>query len=119
MPRQSDQICEWSMKTTILYRTENTHDFKASELKALKPGDLLYWSGTYTPTEKRDLPITHVMLYLGIHKETGKPLVFGASDGRVYQGKSQNGVSIFDFSLPKADSKAQFYGYASLKDIKD
>lgn len=34
-------------------------------------------------------------------KKSGRPLVFGASDGRVYQGERRTGVSIFDLSLPK------------------
>ena len=36
----------------------------------------------------------------------------GASDGRRYRGIKRNGVSVFDFVLPKADSRSVFVGYA-------
>src|SRR5205823_2255768 len=50
------------------------------ELKELKPGDLLFWSGTYSI--ERDPPITHAMIYLGREKKTGARVMVGASDGR-------------------------------------
>jgi hypothetical protein len=37
--------------------------------------------------------------------------VFGASDGRTYDSERRNGVSVFDFSLPKQEKKSEFYGY--------
>jgi hypothetical protein len=38
-------------------------------------------------------------------------VVFGASDGRTYDNERRNGVSVFDFSLPKKGNKSEFYGY--------
>ncbi|MEZ0277409.1 MAG: NlpC/P60 family protein, partial [Roseimicrobium sp.] len=111
VPRQSDEICRWVMRRTRLYRTEDTSTLKDKSLSALKPGDLLFWSGTYETSSPRELPISHVMLYLGKRKKDGKPVVFGASDGRTYDGQRRNGVSVFDFVMPKRDGKAAFYGY--------
>jgi hypothetical protein len=51
------------------------------------------------------------MLYLGKRKSGDKPVVFGASDGRRYEGQSRCGVSVFDFELPKPGGKVAFYGY--------
>ena len=37
------------------------------EFDNLKPGDLLFWTGTYSI--QRDPPITHAMIYLGREKK--------------------------------------------------
>jgi cell wall-associated NlpC family hydrolase len=111
VPRQSDEICRWVMRRTVLYRTEKVSSLKDAAFSALKPGDLLFWTGTYDVTSARELPISHVMLYLGKRKKDGKPVVFGASDGRTYENQRRNGVSVFDFSLPKQGNKSEFFGY--------
>lgn len=87
------------------------------ELAPLKPGDLLFWTGTYQID--RDPPITHVMIYLGINRHTGRRVMVGASEGRRFNSISMYGVSVFDFTLPgkaKAgdDSTARFVGYGSI-----
>jgi len=68
-------------------------------------------------TAPRKIPVTHVMLYLGKLKKSGKAVVFGASDGRVYQGERRTGVSVFDFSLPSAGGTSSFYGYGSIPGV--
>lgn len=117
VPRQSDEICRWVMRNAVIYRTENTASLKNTAFSALHPGDLLFWTGTYDTGGTRELPITHVMLYLGKRKKDGKPIVFGASDGRSYNGERRNGVSVFDFSLPQRGSKASFFGYGPIPGI--
>lgn len=114
VPRQSDEICEWVMKQSVLYRTENVGALDETPFKALKPGDLLFWTGTYETSTPRELPISHVMLYLGKRKKDGKAVVFGASDGRTYEGQRRNGVSVFDFALPMRASKTEFFGYGAI-----
>lgn len=109
-PRQSDEICRWVMNHAVLYRTESPADFKAPAFSALKPGDLVFWSGTYD-TAPRELPISHVMIYIGRRKSDNKPILFGASDGRTYDGQRRNGVSVFDFHIPKPGDKSAIYGY--------
>ncbi len=118
-PRQSDEICRWVMRHTALFRTEDTSTLKDTSLSALQPGDLLFWSGTYETSTPRELPISHVMLYLGKRKKDGKPIVFGASDGRSYDGQRRNGVSVFDFVMPRRDGKAAFYGYGRIPGLTD
>jgi len=112
VPRQSDQIAQWVILGGDWTRTEKVYDLKAPEFEKLRPGDLLFWSGTYEHTERK-MPVSHVMIYLGTHRKTGKPVIFGASDGRTYDGKRRCGVSVFDFPLPQADAKTQFFGYGS------
>ena len=79
--------------------------------KDLRPGDLLFWSGTYEPTDGRTVPVSHVQIFLGHEKTTGEPVMIGASDGRTYRGTKREGYGVFDFKLPKPSSKAKFLGY--------
>jgi cell wall-associated NlpC family hydrolase len=88
------------------------------ELDLLKPGDLLFWRGTYNID--RDPPITHTMIYLGREKRTNKRVMIGSSDGRTYDGKQRWGVSVFDFKIPpppqSGDAKISpvFVGYGRI-----
>lgn len=109
-PRQSDELCLWVKAESTLHLTPTAGALDHAEFAALQPGDLLFWTGTYA-TSERKLPISHVMLYLGKRKTDGKPVIFGASDGRRYEGQSRCGVSVFDFELPKPGGKVAFYGY--------
>ena len=69
VPRDSSQQYVWVRKAgnfnAVLSRNEDSF-----ELDALKPGDLLFWRGTYSID--RDPPITHVMIYLGREKRDEK-----------------------------------------------
>lgn len=116
VPRSSDLMCGWVQENTLLYRVQQADSLKHHEFASLQPGHLLFWSGTYN-SAPRKIPVTHVMLYLGKLKKSGKHVVFGASDGRSYQGQRRTGVSVFDFSLPKAGSRASFYGYGLIPGI--
>ena len=78
------------------------------ELNGLKPGDLLFWSGTYS--SERDPPITHVMIYLGREKKTGARVMVGASDGRTYQSQQRFGVSVFEFKMPQTQNSEAYEG---------
>ena len=109
VPRQSDEMCNWVDKKTHLYLTPTATSFGSEEFDNLKPGDLLFWTNSLETTRK--LPVTHVMVYLGKLKKSGKRIVFGSSDGRSFHGERRSGVSVFDFSLPKPDSTKHFYGY--------
>lgn len=108
-PRDASSIYLWAQSYGTLkeVRTSDLHD---SRLKDLRPGDLLFWEGTYDVG--RTPPISHVMVYLGREKGNGEQVMAGASDGRKYRGVKRNGVSVFDFTLPKPGSRAVFVGYA-------
>ena len=117
VPRDSSQQYVWVRKAgdfnAVLSRKEDSF-----ELNDLKPGDLLFWRGTYNID--RDPPITHTMIYLGREKRTKKRVMIGSSDGRTYDGKQRWGVSVFDFKLPpppkSGDAKMTpvFVGYGRI-----
>ena len=117
VPRDSSQQYVWVRKAgnfnAVLSRKEDSFEFDA-----LKPGDLLFWSGTYNID--RDPPVTHTMIYLGREKRTKKRVMIGSSDGRTYDGKQRFGVSVFDFKMPpppnSGDAKISpvFVGYGRI-----
>src|SRR5213079_1543717 len=120
VPRDSSQQYVWVRKAgdfnAVLSRHEDSFEFDA-----LKPGDLLFWSGTYNID--RDPPVTHTMIYLGREKRTKKRVMIGSSDGRTYDGKQRWGVSVFDFKIPpppnSGDAKISpvFVGYGRIPDL--
>ncbi|WP_193212693.1 C40 family peptidase [Luteolibacter marinus] len=77
----------------------------------LKPGDLLFWTGTYTPRDGREVAVSHVQIFLGHEKSDNRPVMIGSSDGRSYRGIARNGYGVFDFRLPRAGSKGKFLGF--------
>ena len=117
VPRDSSQQYVWVRKAgnfnAVLSRHEDSFEFDA-----LKPGDLLFWRGTYNID--RDPPVTHTMIYLGREKRTKKRVMVGSSDGRTYDGKQRWGVSVFDFKMPpppqSGDAKISpvFVGYGRI-----
>jgi cell wall-associated NlpC family hydrolase len=111
VPRDSRGQYGWLIDKGTL-RTVGEEQMSNFDYRALRPGDLLFWTGTYDVN--RDVPISHVMLYLGTEKATGKPVMWGASDGRSYGGKQRFGVSVFDFKLPRSESKSRFVGFGQL-----
>ncbi len=118
VPRDSSEQYVWVRKAGN-FRAVLSRHADSFELDALKPGDLLFWSGTYQI--ERDPPVTHTMIYLGREKKTGERIMVGASDGRTYHGRQRYGVSVFDFKLPRPSSPEDdaklnpvFVGYGSI-----
>ena len=122
VPRDSSQQYVWVRKggsfNAVVSRKEDSF-----ELDDLKPGDLLFWRGTYNID--RDPPITHSMIYLGREKRTNKRVMVGSSDGRTYDGKQRWGVSVFDFKMPpphkSGDAKISpvFVGYGRIPGLSE
>lgn len=110
IPRSAHDIYLWAKQKGKFYSV-SSNDFQSPEFSQLKPGDLLFWSGTY-PTNHSDY-VTHVMIYLGKNIQN-QPLMFGSSDGRVYNGHRMWGVSVFDFNLPKPGASSHFIGYSCI-----
>src|SRR5260370_136785 len=98
VPRDSSQQYVWLRRARRFEAVLSQKD-DSFELKDLKPGDLLFWTGTYSI--KRDPPITHAMIYLGREKKTGNRVMVGASDGRAYEDDARLGVSVFDFKIQR------------------
>jgi cell wall-associated NlpC family hydrolase len=119
-PRDSSGQYLWARRGGFYPVVSKSGD--SSEFKELLPGDLMFWTGTYE--SGRDIPISHVMMYLGREKGSGKRIVFGASDGRSYNGIQRWGVSVFDFKMPKADATnpqkatVEFVGYARIPGLR-
>lgn len=103
-PRSANDLYHWVKNSGRLHLV-NADDFSSPDFAQLQPGDLLFWSGTYSVSG-----ISHVMIYLGRDRQ-GKPLVFGSSDGRTYNGQRMWGVSLYDFTLPRPGSRGKFVGY--------
>jgi cell wall-associated NlpC family hydrolase len=108
VPRQADELYAWVRKAGLFQAVVATR-LDSFELDALRPGDLLFWSGTYEVD--RVLPVTHVMIYLGREAKNGNRVMFGASEGRRYGNNPRAGVSVFDFVLPSPHDKSRFLGY--------
>jgi peptidoglycan DL-endopeptidase CwlO len=121
-PRDSSEQYSWVRRARQFESVLSQKD-DSFELEDLKPGDLLFWTGTYSI--ERDPPITHAMIYLGREKKTGHRVMVGASDGRVYQGESRYGVSVFDFKVQqngKADDgklRPTFIGYGHIPGLQE
>jgi cell wall-associated NlpC family hydrolase len=121
VPRDSGGQYLWARKSGAFYPVLSK-SADSPEFKELLPGDLMFWTGTYQTG--RDIPVSHVMLYLGKEKGTGKRIMFGASDGRSYNGVQRWGVSVFDFKMPKADpanpekAKVDFVGFARIPGLR-
>ena len=117
VPRDASGQYVWVRKAGN-FRSVLSRELDSFELDELKPGDLLFWTGTYSV--ERDPPVTHTMIYLGKEKKTGKPIMVGASDGRTYEGEQQFGVSVFDFKTARAKAAStsgthpRFVGYGKI-----
>lgn len=85
------------------------------DYKHLQSGDLVFWSGTYEPTDSRTVPITHVGMYLGYMEGYAKPIMICSSKGRSFNGVRCDGYGVFDFKIPSASSRAKIVGYGSVK----
>ncbi|MGB0774399.1 MAG: C40 family peptidase [Akkermansiaceae bacterium] len=112
-PRTSAQQYLWIESKGNLHKvskaaTSLDHD----DFKNLKPGDLLFWSGTYTPTDGRKIKITHVSMYLGKEKD-GRHVMAGATKGRSYRSKRGDGFGVYDFKLPSKTSRSKFVAYGT------
>lgn len=112
-PRTSAQQFIWLRDKGLIHKiSSDVRKVSDPEFKHLKLGDLLFWSGTYEPTDGRTVKITHVGIYVGKDKD-GRHIMACASNGRSYRGKKGNGFGIYDFKIPSKSSKSKFVGYGS------
>ncbi len=117
VPRDASGQYTWLRKAGA-FRAVISRNLDGFELDELKPGDLLFWSGTYHTDH--DPPVTHTMIYLGREKDTGNRVMVGSTDGRSYHGLQRWGVSVFDFKAASAASPApgsatpRFIGYGTI-----
>jgi cell wall-associated NlpC family hydrolase len=126
VPRQSNEQYRWLWQGGA-FRAVFSHKTNTFELDELRPGDLLFWIGTYKT--EHDPPITHTMIYLGREKSTKARVMVGSSDGRTYHDVRRDGVSVFDFKLDTTKHRdgdntpstlqPQFIGYARVPGLRD
>lgn len=113
-PRTSSGQFLWVQKDSTLHTISiEAKDLTHASFAKLKPGDLVFWSGTYAPTDNRLSNITHVGMFLGYEKKDGHPVMINASDGRSYRGVKQSGFGVNDFRLPRAGGTSVMVGYGT------
>ena len=88
MPRTSYDQYAWLRKARTLKHTKTIPDHMGGR-KGIKPGDLIFWGGTYDSGHK----VSHVMIYLGQGGD-GTHYMFGAR-GKSKTGLHSSGVDIF------------------------
>jgi cell wall-associated NlpC family hydrolase len=122
VPRDASEQYVWVRKAGN-FRAVLSRGLDSFEFDELKPGDLLFWTGTYDV--ERDPPVTHTMIYVGKEKKSEKPIMVGASDGRTYEGKQRFGVSVFDFKTARSKdattsgNQPRFVGYGKIPGLSD
>ena len=123
VPRDASGQYSWLRKAGT-FRAVLSQNGDTFELDELRPGDLLFWTGTYVTSH--DPPVTHSMIYLGTEKGTANRIMGGSSNGRSYHGKTRWGVSVFDFHLNGSSSardgkqiRSTFVGYARPPGLRD
>ena len=107
VPRSSDELYNWIKDKGVFYNANNN-------LKQLRPGDLLFWTGTYSAPN--NAYVTHVMIYIGKNLK-GERLMLGSSNGRTYRGKKIWGVSVFDFLPFTSNTNNKFIGYSCIPQV--
>ena len=107
VPRQANTLFLWLQNAGTLRRVwaGMTQDRLFRELR---PGDLLFWEGTYNV--KRTPNITHVMVYIGFDQAAGKHLMFGAQ-GSKSKGLTGHGVDYFEFKGLKRRGRGRLVGF--------
>lgn len=117
-PRSSHAQYLWAKEAGALREIEGRVASVADPaLRELRPGHLVFWEGTYE-TGQRQPPISHVMIYLGILKADGKPVLFGASSGRSFRGTRIHGVSAFDFHFPTEGEASRIVGFGPVPGLR-
>lgn len=116
VPRSSSGQYLWVRKAGN-FRAVLSRNPESFELDELRPGDLLFWEGTYAT--RNDPPISHSMIYLGREKADGERVMAGSSDGRTYHGKPRWGASVFDFwpvfpGRSSSPGSSRFVGYGKI-----
>lgn len=113
-PRSSAAQFDWVKDAGRLVDVQGTiASFEDPLFSSLKPGDLLFWSGTYRPASARPNAVTHVQMYLGRERSGGRRVMLGSSDGRTYRGLSRSGYGVFDLLLPARGSSNRLVGFGT------
>ena len=114
VPRQCNHQYYWLVKTG---RFKKASKLDERTLSKMKPGDLMFWKGTYN-TGRRWPDVSHVMVYMGRDPHTGKFWMFGGR-GSSKRGVNGGGVDFHSFSPRESEGrKASFIGYGSVPGVR-
>jgi hypothetical protein len=91
LPRTSYGQYDWMRKSRSFKHTKTIPEQMGGK-KGIKPGDLIFWGGTYDSGHK----VSHVMIYLGQGSD-GTHYMFGAR-GKKKRGFFGHGVDIWELS---------------------
>ncbi|MCB1236251.1 MAG: C40 family peptidase [Verrucomicrobiae bacterium] len=109
IPRTSYDQYDWLREKGTLRKVGFFHSSERAYAN-LRPGDLIFWGGTYNSGHK----VSHVMVYLG-KSRSGKQFMFGAR-GKGVKGLNGSGVDIFEL---KPGHDGHLVGYGPLPGIRD
>jgi cell wall-associated NlpC family hydrolase len=107
MPRTSFDQYDWLRRNRTMEHTKTIPE-KMGGKRGIKPGDLIFWGGTYDSGHK----VSHVMVYLG-QSPNGTHYMFGAR-GQKKRGLNGSGVDVF--TLEPGYQKS-LIGYGSLPGV--
>lgn len=107
MPRTSFDQYDWLRKNRTMQHTKTIPE-KMGGKRGIKPGDLIFWGGTYDSGHK----VSHVMVYLG-QSPDGTHYMFGAR-GEKKRGLNGSGVDVF--TLNPGHQKS-LIGYGTLPGV--
>ena len=79
-------------------------------LSNLRPGQLLFWGGTYRTKNK----VSHVMIYLGRDPRTGRRYMFG---GRSSSTKGLHGNNVDVYEMKSLAGSGRFVGYGQVPGV--
>ncbi len=113
-PRTSSAQYLWVKDGGNLHLVPETAlDTDDESFEHLRPGDLVFWTGTYVPSDDRKTKITHVAIFLGHEVSDSRPVMINATNGRSYRGKKGDGFGVFDFRVPRPTSRSRLVAYGT------
>jgi len=106
-PRTSSAQFDWIRRNGSLTQVpQNARTLEHAAYAELKPGDLVFWSGTYRPNDGRANGITHVAVYLG-QQHDGRHVIAGATSSR---SRNPSGFTIQDLRPNNGGPRIVGYG---------
>ena len=106
VPRVSQAQYDWLARSGTLGRGRSS----SSVLSSLRPGHLMFWGGTYRTRNK----VSHVMIYLGQDRRTGKHYMFGA---RSKSTKGIHGHNVDVYEIKSLNGSGRFIGYGAVPGV--